>query len=89
MGIYWILGQIIISIVAVVLIHYLYQYLKGSLTSPIEYNYKKELQEEYEKMYDALSSDKTQTSYTSEPEETAALPSMEAELTDFLESKTI
>jgi len=89
MGIYWILGQVIISILAIVLIHYLYQYLKSSLTSPIEYNYKKELQEKYEKMYDALSSSQTETEHADKNEKPSTLPSMEAELTDFLESKTI
>lgn len=88
MGIYWVLGQIIISIIAVVLIHYLYQYLKSSLSSPIEYNYKNELQDKYEKMYDILSSKQTEPERPDENDE-STLPSMEAELTDFLESKTI
>ena len=89
MGIYWILGQIIISIIAVALIHYLYQYLMNSLTSPIEYNYRKELQEKYEKMYDALSSNQVETGHASKNSDPPTIPSMEAELTDFLESKTI
>jgi len=89
MSIYWILGQIIISIFAIILIHYLYRYLKDSLSNPIEYNYKKDLQEKYEKMYNALSPNENEKQSIIEDDEYSTLPNMEAELTHFLESKTI
>lgn len=94
MDIYWILGQVIISIIAIGLIHYLYQYLQNSLTEPIEYDYKKELQEKYEKIYDTLQIQEKEipapiVNEEIEEESPPIVSSMEAELTKFLENKTV
>ena len=56
----FILCQIILSVIVIVLLQYLYNYFKNSMTSPLEKNYISDTKEKYEKMYDLINKSQTE-----------------------------
>lgn len=71
--------RIFLSLSIILVIHYLYDYFKQSLTNPIERNVINETNKKYEEMYSILKNNKRDTSQESSP------PSaMENELDDFI-----
>ena len=58
---FWIVRQIIISLVFIVAVHYIYLYFKNNLTVPKTKDLVKKPSEQYKEIYDTLHKDKSDT----------------------------
>ena len=58
---FWIIRQIIISLVFIVAVHYIYLYFKNNLTVPKTKDLVKKPSEQYKEIYDTLHKDKSDT----------------------------
>lgn len=78
---FWIIRQIIISLVFIISVHYIYNYFKNNLTVPKTKDLVKKPSEQYKEIYDTLHKDKSE----SEAEQNKK---MKTELKNYLSSLT-